>query len=103
MPEPSSGFVVAVVDDDQGILRSLEYLLESADYAVRLFTSFSYASINPTLSAGPSQITSSGFGPNLAAASTTTSMKPAPQRSADPIPNSMCVPRSIKVRVSRAG
>ena len=32
-------FVVAVVDDDQGILRSLEYLLESADYAVRLFTS----------------------------------------------------------------
>jgi FixJ family two-component response regulator len=39
MPEPSSGFVVAVVDDDQGILRSLEYLLESADYAVRLFTS----------------------------------------------------------------
>ena len=31
--------VVAVVDDDQGILRSLEYLLESADYAVRLFTS----------------------------------------------------------------
>ena len=34
-----SGSVVAVVDDDQGILRSLEYLLESADYAVRLFTS----------------------------------------------------------------
>lgn len=33
------GFVVAVVDDDQSILRSLEYLLESADYAVRLFTS----------------------------------------------------------------
>jgi len=32
-------FVVAVVDDDQGILRSLEYLLESADYAVRLFAS----------------------------------------------------------------
>lgn len=34
-----SGFVIAVVDDDQSILRSLEYLLESADYAVRLFTS----------------------------------------------------------------
>ena len=32
-------FVVAVVDDDQGILRSLECLLESADYAVRLFDS----------------------------------------------------------------
>jgi len=32
-------FVVAVVDDDQGILQSLEYLLESADYAVRLFAS----------------------------------------------------------------
>jgi FixJ family two-component response regulator len=28
-----------VVDDDQGILQSLEYLLESADYAVRLFAS----------------------------------------------------------------
>src|SRR5262245_22538781 len=36
---PASGFVVAVVDDDQGILRSLEYLLESADYGVRLFAS----------------------------------------------------------------
>ena len=30
---------VAVVDDDHSILRSLEYLLESADYKVRLFTS----------------------------------------------------------------
>ena len=39
MTDQPSGFVVAVVDDDQGILRSLEYLLESADYAVRLFTS----------------------------------------------------------------
>jgi FixJ family two-component response regulator len=39
MTDPRSAFVVAVVDDDQGILRSLEYLLESADYAVRLFTS----------------------------------------------------------------
>lgn len=33
------GFVVAVVDDDQSILRSLEYLLGSADFAVRLFPS----------------------------------------------------------------
>jgi FixJ family two-component response regulator len=32
-------FVVGVVDDDQSILWSLECLLESADYAVRLFTS----------------------------------------------------------------
>ena len=32
-------FIVAIVDDDEGILRSLEYLLESADYAVRLFRS----------------------------------------------------------------
>jgi FixJ family two-component response regulator len=39
MSDQPPGFVVAVVDDDQGILRSLEYLLESADYAVRLFTS----------------------------------------------------------------
>jgi FixJ family two-component response regulator len=39
MTDPRSAFVVAVVDDDQSILRSLEYLLESADYAVRLFSS----------------------------------------------------------------
>jgi FixJ family two-component response regulator len=39
MAERSSGIIVAVVDDDQSILQSLEYLLESADYAVRLFTS----------------------------------------------------------------
>lgn len=39
MTDRTSTFVVAVVDDDQGILRSLEYLLESADYAVRLFAS----------------------------------------------------------------
>src|SRR4029450_6290610 len=39
MPHQPSGFIVAVVDDDEGILRSLEYLLESADYAVRLFRS----------------------------------------------------------------
>ena len=39
MPDQRSGFVVAVVDDDRSILRSIEYLLESADYAVRLFAS----------------------------------------------------------------
>jgi FixJ family two-component response regulator len=37
IPTPNS--VAAVVDDDQSILRSLEYLLESADYTVHLFTS----------------------------------------------------------------
>jgi FixJ family two-component response regulator len=31
--------LVAVVDDDHGILQSLEYLLESAYYTVRRFTS----------------------------------------------------------------
>jgi FixJ family two-component response regulator len=35
----ASHFVVAVVDDDRSILNSLEYLLESADYKVRLFGS----------------------------------------------------------------
>ncbi len=39
MTDRPFGCVVAVVDDDQGILRSLAYLLESADYAARLFTS----------------------------------------------------------------
>jgi FixJ family two-component response regulator len=33
MTDRAPDFVVAVVDDDQGILRSLEILLESADYA----------------------------------------------------------------------
>jgi FixJ family two-component response regulator len=33
------GFTIAVVDDDQRILESLENLLESADHAVRLFAS----------------------------------------------------------------
>jgi FixJ family two-component response regulator len=33
--------VIAVVDDDQGILKSLEYLLESANFSVCLFTSAS--------------------------------------------------------------
>src|SRR4051794_17265302 len=31
--------VVAAVDDDASVLRSLEYLLQSANYDVRLFTS----------------------------------------------------------------
>lgn len=39
MTDQSSGFIVAVVDDDQSILQSLEYLLESADHAVHLFRS----------------------------------------------------------------
>ena len=39
MAVPTSGGIVAVVDDDESILRSLEYLLESADYAVRTYTS----------------------------------------------------------------
>lgn len=39
MTDHKSRFVVAVVDDEQSILQSLEYLLESADYAVRLFIS----------------------------------------------------------------
>jgi len=39
LSKPASGFVVAAVDDDQSILQSLEYLLESADYKVRLFAS----------------------------------------------------------------
>jgi FixJ family two-component response regulator len=39
MTDRPTAFVVAVVDDDQSVLRSLEFLLESADYAVRLFTS----------------------------------------------------------------
>jgi FixJ family two-component response regulator len=34
-----SGSIIAVVDDDQRILESLEILLESADHAVRLFAS----------------------------------------------------------------
>lgn len=39
MTQHVCGHVVAVVDDDPGILRSLAYLLESADYRVRLFAS----------------------------------------------------------------
>jgi FixJ family two-component response regulator len=37
MTERTRSLIVAVVDDDPGVLRSLEYLLESADYEVRLF------------------------------------------------------------------
>jgi FixJ family two-component response regulator len=39
MTERPAGLVVAVVDDDQSILRSLQDLFESADYPVRVFTS----------------------------------------------------------------
>ena len=39
MTHRASGQTVAVVDDDPAILRSLECLLESADYRVRLFAS----------------------------------------------------------------
>jgi FixJ family two-component response regulator len=39
MNERSPSAMIAVVDDDQSVLRSLEYLLESADYGVRLFSS----------------------------------------------------------------
>ena len=39
MTNHPSGFIIAVVDDDQRILKSLEDLLESADHAVHLFTS----------------------------------------------------------------
>lgn len=38
MPDPGK-YVVAVVDDDHRILQSLEALLESADYSVRLYAS----------------------------------------------------------------
>ena len=39
MTQHASGYVVAIVDDDPGILRSLECLLESADHQVCLFVS----------------------------------------------------------------
>ena len=47
MTDRPAGFTVAVVDDDQGILASLELLLESAQYVVRL-----YASGNALLESG---------------------------------------------------
>ena len=39
MTDNRHGFVIAVVDDDRRILESLEILLDSADYDVRLFSS----------------------------------------------------------------
>ena len=39
MPDQARRPVVAAVDDDQRILESVELLLESADYDVRLFSS----------------------------------------------------------------
>jgi FixJ family two-component response regulator len=39
MTDRPPGYVIAVVDDDPGILRSLENLLESADQAARVFAS----------------------------------------------------------------
>ena len=39
MPDRPPGFIVAVVDDDQRILESLEDLLESGDHTARLFAS----------------------------------------------------------------
>lgn len=38
MTQPPTGLLIAVVDDDQSVLRSLECLLESADYSVRTFS-----------------------------------------------------------------
>ena len=39
MTDHPPGYVIAVVDDDPGILRSLENLLESADHAARVYAS----------------------------------------------------------------
>lgn len=39
MTHHDSDIVIAIVDDDESVLKALEYLLESADYAPRLFTS----------------------------------------------------------------
>ena len=39
MTDHPPGYIIAVVDDDPGILRSLENLLESADHAARVFAS----------------------------------------------------------------
>ena len=41
MTDHPPGYIIAVVDDDQRILQSLQILLESADYAVRSFASVS--------------------------------------------------------------
>jgi FixJ family two-component response regulator len=45
----ASGFVIAVVDDDQSVLDALEGLLESADYAVRVFASAAALIESPSL------------------------------------------------------
>ena len=39
MTDRTTGFIIAVVDDDPSVLESLKNLLESADHAVRLFSS----------------------------------------------------------------
>ena len=39
MTDHPTGAIIAVVDDDPSILKSLEYLLESADHSVLVFTS----------------------------------------------------------------
>lgn len=39
MTDPPSGAIIAVVDDDPSILRSLDYLLKSADHTVLAFAS----------------------------------------------------------------
>ena len=39
MTDDTPDFTIAVVDDDQRVLESLQSLLESADYAVRVFAS----------------------------------------------------------------
>ena len=39
MTDQPKTFVIGVVDDDQRMLEALEFLLESADYATRPFTS----------------------------------------------------------------
>ena len=39
MTDQPPGYTIAVVDDDKRILESLAHLLESADYAVRLYAS----------------------------------------------------------------
>jgi FixJ family two-component response regulator len=39
MIDPPPGFTIAVVDDDESLLQSLENLLESAGHGVSLFTS----------------------------------------------------------------
>ena len=49
MTPPNSRFVVAVVDDEKSILQSLDFLLQSADLAVHLFTSASALIASNTL------------------------------------------------------